>query len=717
MLQHIALLQRFHIRDHEEDIIERGLIEAERKLSLAHEFHKTQHSVMHKCNPIRILCSPHRVIEPSSWIRKLLNFLQSICMLYIAFILPFELFFVHYNYRTYSFSSRPPLMVGIELGADMVFIFNFISRFYTPFIRQDDGVWEVLPHRIALHNLKKSDFIFTLFAIMPFSIVAIVNGESMFLLVWRFLQVAARYYSYKSIESNFLLETELRAGEIGFLHNLFSTIILILGFLHWSTCFWFYLHPSEEIERIQALNYVAFHQSQAYESAISPDSVEKAIVDSVAILFEIKVAFYLRFAYETLSIVIGESMEAYTPRQYFFLYTMSFIGVCMIAGLFGQVGSIIASYSKERIAYLEKMKDIARTMRYLQLPEELKSRVIRYHEYVHNIFGTFDTNKLKTFADKLSKPLAAEVKLHCHTNLIKNVPLFDKLDHHISRYLIDCLTVEIYMPGDFVIRQGEFDSRLYMIMKGTCHVLIRGNPRPVRTLKAGDYFGEVSLVTRVARSATVRAQSFCNFAVIAKEDYDAVKADNQAVFAETERVMMERLDSYKGINKKSQHIKRFSESEDSADKKKGKLRRRSKEPVHKEFTKNEGNEKSNEVTPSEETDASASSTSVAFHPPRAPQQPKLPPLDPPSPQQEENSGSNHAGEKTHRISLATDVKIMQKLRKSEKKARKKIAHHISHKLSDVIAAQEVLKETIQRNERNIQKILDMLSKGGDITHE
>ena len=71
------------------------------------------------------------------------------------------------------------------MTADTVFILNFISRFYTPFIRPQDGVWEVLPHRIALHNIKKTDFIFTLFAIIPFSIVAILNGESMFLLVWR----------------------------------------------------------------------------------------------------------------------------------------------------------------------------------------------------------------------------------------------------------------------------------------------------------------------------------------------------------------------------------------------------------------------------------------------------------------------------------------------------------------------------------------------------
>ena len=74
------------------------------------------------------------------------------------------------------------------------------------------------------------------------------------------------------------------------------------------------------------------------------------------------------------------------------------------------------------------------------------------------------------------------------------------------------------------------------------------------------------MVTRVARSATVRAQSFCNFAVITKEDYDAVKADNQDVFAETEQVLMERFDSYKGVNKTSQHIKRFSESANSTEK-------------------------------------------------------------------------------------------------------------------------------------------------------
>ena len=57
------------------------------------------------------------------------------------------------------------------------------------------------------------------------------------------------------------------------------------------------------------------------------------------------------------------------------------------------------------------------------------------------------------------------------------------------------------------------------------------------------------LVTRAARSATVRAKTFCNFAVITKEDYDTVKSDHRDAFAETESIILSSLKTYKGLNK------------------------------------------------------------------------------------------------------------------------------------------------------------------------
>jgi CRP-like cAMP-binding protein len=470
--------------------------------------------------------------------------------------------------------------------------------------------------------------------------------------------------------------------------------------------------------------------------------VEQVVSAPMAMVFDMKLALYFRFAYETLGIVIGESMEAHTPRQFIFLYIMSFIGVCMIAGLFGQVGSIITSYSKERIAYLETMKDTVRTMRYLQLPDGLRSRVIRYHEYVYNVFGSFETNKLRIFTDKLSKPLQAEIKLHCHTNLIRKVPLFEKLDRHISRYLIDCLVVEIYMPGDFVIREGEFDSRLYMIMKGTCHVLIQSKKKPVRVLNAGDYFGEVSLVTRVARSATVRAQSFCNFAVITKEDYDKVKNDHQTAFAETEKVMMARLDSYKGINKNNRKIRRFSvqqsgdleaavatlselqqnksQSNENKNKKRKKpklKRRRSKEPMHVGAHVVDDGEECNIKSNSKDSNGIDDENAMLVLPP-------LPPIDgedenkidvttAPASQKyiEDNTTSNNSN---NLLSLSSEMKIVNQIIKKGKKGKKKVAHHINDKLSAIKKTQRMLKESMEQNKAGIDLILKSLTQQGVI---
>ena len=178
--------------------------------------------------------------------------------------------------------------------------------------------------------------------------------------------------------------------------------------------------------------------------------------------------------------------------------------------------------------------------------------------------------------------------------------------------------------------------------------------------------------------------------------------------------MMERLDSYKGINKTSQHIKRFSDSANSTERKKGKLQRKgSKETVHEDFMKDEGSVETNKVNLSKDTNASTNEMGVALQSSPSPPPPQSPHLGPPPTREEENVTTTHVGQTTHRPSLATDVKIMQKLRKSEKKARKKIAHHISYKLSEVITTQSVLKETIQRNEENIQKILKVLSQRED----
>ena len=66
----------------------------------------------------------------------------------------------------------------------------------------------------------------------------------------------------------------------------------------------------------------------------------------------------------------------------------------------------------------------------------------------------------------------------------------------------------IYADGEVIVRQGERGSCMYVIQSGSVEVIDDGGGRELRlaTLEAGDFFGEMAIFERQARSATIRAR-------------------------------------------------------------------------------------------------------------------------------------------------------------------------------------------------------------------
>tara|TARA_A100001015_G_C15010334_1_gene722762 strand:- start:2017 stop:2400 length:384 start_codon:yes stop_codon:yes gene_type:complete len=95
----------------------------------------------------------------------------------------------------------------------------------------------------------------------------------------------------------------------------------------------------------------------------------------------------------------------------------------------------------------------------------------------------------------------------------------------------------------------------------------------------------------------------------------------------------------------------------------------------------------------------------------------LPPLPPIVAEDEVNNTDEKKKKDANHLLLSapTEIKIMNKLVKKGKRAKKKVAHHINDKLSEIKKTQNMLKESMEQNQRGIDLILRSLSKSGIIT--
>jgi CRP/FNR family transcriptional regulator, cyclic AMP receptor protein len=106
---------------------------------------------------------------------------------------------------------------------------------------------------------------------------------------------------------------------------------------------------------------------------------------------------------------------------------------------------------------------------------------------------------------------------------LKRVALFSACTNKELEH-IDSATTELrFAAGQVLAREGEYGHEFLVIVEGQVTVSIDG--RAVATLAPGEFFGEISLLDRGPRTATVTADTEVVAEVIGHREFDAVIAD------------------------------------------------------------------------------------------------------------------------------------------------------------------------------------------------
>jgi len=79
--------------------------------------------------------------------------------------------------------------------------------------------------------------------------------------------------------------------------------------------------------------------------------------------------------------------------------------------------------------------------------------------------------------------------------------------------LSKCTLVEA-KPGDLIIREGLKEDTLFVMLSGIAEVLDKKSGMFIAALGAGDTIGEISFLTKMARSTNVKAKEDCKLLVI-----------------------------------------------------------------------------------------------------------------------------------------------------------------------------------------------------------
>ncbi|XP_058514054.1 potassium/sodium hyperpolarization-activated cyclic nucleotide-gated channel 2 [Ochotona princeps] len=234
---------------------------------------------------------------------------------------------------------------------------------------------------------------------------------------------------------------------------------------------------------------------------------------------------------------IGYGRQAPESMTDIWLTMLSMIvGATCYAMFIGHATALIQSLDSSRRQYQEKYKQVEQYMSFHKLPADFRQRIHDYYE--HRYQGKmFDEDSI---LGELSGPLREEiVNFNCR-KLVASMPLFANADPNFVTAMLTKLKFEVFQPGDYIIREGTIGKKMYFIQHGVVSVLAKGNKE--MKLSDGSYFGEICLLTRGRRTASVRADTYCRLYSLSVDHFNEVLEEYPMMRRAFETVAIDRLD-------------------------------------------------------------------------------------------------------------------------------------------------------------------------------
>lgn len=126
------------------------------------------------------------------------------------------------------------------------------------------------------------------------------------------------------------------------------------------------------------------------------------------------------------------------------------------------------------------------------------------------------------------------------TQMLARCPVFANVTPRTLTRVADEFEIEQYRGGEEVIREGEAGDRFYLIRQGSVVVERAASTKAIAQLKAGDYFGEMALLSGQPRNATVRVTEPSLLYSLSQERFRGAISDRASMESEVREAYFDR---------------------------------------------------------------------------------------------------------------------------------------------------------------------------------
>ncbi|XP_030747303.1 cyclic nucleotide-gated cation channel alpha-3 [Sitophilus oryzae] len=411
----------------------------------------------------------------------------------------------------------------LDYFADFLYLMDILVHFRTGYL--EDGVLQTDAAKLRQHYMNSTTFYIDLLCLLPLDFLYLSIGFNSILRLFRLIKLY-RFWA-------FMDRTERHTNYPNFVRSSYLIHTLLVVF-HWNGC---------------VFHLVLKHDGFGSKNWVYSDSGSNEDQDHVK-------SYLQSYYWCTLALTtIGDLPRPRSKPEYLFVIFQLLFGLLLFASVMGHVANIVTSVSAARKEFqdfsgVSKLDGVKTYMRMRRVPSHLQVKVIKWFDYLWLTQKCSDEERaVSCLPDKLK----AEIAINVHLDTLKRVEIFQNTEAGFLCELVLRLRPVLFSPGDYICRKGEVGKEMYIVNRGRLQVVADNGRTVLATLKAGSYFGEISILNMGTagkwlgnrRTASVRSVGYSDLFVLSKKDMWDVLKEYPAARVRLEAIAVKRLEKYK----------------------------------------------------------------------------------------------------------------------------------------------------------------------------